>query len=35
LHALNATPDQPLNQIPYAKLNPGPQALAKLLAKFR
>ena len=35
LHALNATPDLPLNQIPYAKLNPGPQALAKLLAKFR
>ena len=35
LHALSATPDLPLNQIPYAKLNPGPQALAKTLAKFR
>jgi 2-oxoglutarate ferredoxin oxidoreductase subunit beta len=35
LHALNDTPDLPLNQIPYAKLNPGPQALAKTLAKFR
>jgi 2-oxoglutarate ferredoxin oxidoreductase subunit beta len=35
LHALNATPDLPLNQIPYARLNPGPQALAKTLAKFR
>ena len=35
LHALNATPDLPLNQIPYAKLNPGPQALANTLAKFR
>src|SRR5580698_5155578 len=35
LHALNDTPDQPLNRIPYAKLNPGPQALAKTLAKFR
>jgi 2-oxoglutarate ferredoxin oxidoreductase subunit beta len=34
-HALNATPDQPLNQLPYAKLNPGAQALAKTLARFR
>jgi 2-oxoglutarate ferredoxin oxidoreductase subunit beta len=35
LHALNATPDQPLNQVPYERLNPGPQALAKTLARFR
>jgi len=34
-HALNATPDQALNQLDYAKLNPGPQALAKTLARFR
>jgi 2-oxoglutarate ferredoxin oxidoreductase subunit beta len=34
-HELNATPEQPLNQIPYAKLNPGPAALAKTLARFR
>jgi 2-oxoglutarate ferredoxin oxidoreductase subunit beta len=35
LHALSATPEQPLNQIPYERLNPGPQALAKTLARFR
>jgi len=34
-HALNATPDGALNEIPYARLNPGPQALAKTLARFR
>jgi 2-oxoglutarate/2-oxoacid ferredoxin oxidoreductase subunit beta len=34
-HALNATPDEPLNQLPYERLNPGPQALAKALARFR
>jgi 2-oxoglutarate ferredoxin oxidoreductase subunit beta len=35
MHGLNATPDQPLNRIPYQQLNPGPQALAKTLAKYR
>jgi 2-oxoglutarate ferredoxin oxidoreductase subunit beta len=35
LHELNSTPDLPLNQIPYDKLNPGPQALAKTLARYR
>jgi len=35
LHQLNATPDMPLNKLPYALLNPGPQALAKTLARFR
>jgi len=34
-HQLNATPDQPLNQIPYERLNPGPEALAKVLARYR
>jgi 2-oxoglutarate/2-oxoacid ferredoxin oxidoreductase subunit beta len=35
LHTLNSTPDMPLNKLPYAQLNPGPQALAKTLARFR
>ena len=34
-HELNATPDLPLNQIPYDKLNPGPEALASLMKRFR
>jgi 2-oxoglutarate/2-oxoacid ferredoxin oxidoreductase subunit beta len=34
-HQLNATPDVPLSQIPYQQLNPGPQALAALMARFR
>ncbi len=35
-HQLSATPDVPLNQIPYEKLNPGPQALAGVTAqRFR
>ena len=35
MHTLNSTPDLPLNRIPYAQLNPGTQALAKTLAKYR
>jgi len=35
LHALNKTPDMPLNQLPYAVLNPGSAALAKTLSRFR
>ncbi|MGH8205265.1 MAG: 2-oxoacid:ferredoxin oxidoreductase subunit beta [Steroidobacteraceae bacterium] len=35
LHELSATPEQPLNQIPYERLNPGAQALAKTLARYR
>jgi 2-oxoglutarate ferredoxin oxidoreductase subunit beta len=35
LHQLNATPDLPLNKIPYRQLNPGSQALAKTLARYR
>jgi 2-oxoglutarate ferredoxin oxidoreductase subunit beta len=34
-HEINATPEQPLNQLPYERLNPGPQALARTLARFR
>jgi len=34
-HELNGTPDEPLNQIPYARLNPGPAALAKVLARYK
>ncbi len=34
-HELNTTPDEPLNQLPYERLNPGPEALAKTLARFR
>jgi 2-oxoglutarate ferredoxin oxidoreductase subunit beta len=35
LHQLNATPDAPLNKLPFAQLSPGPQALAKTLARYR
>jgi 2-oxoglutarate/2-oxoacid ferredoxin oxidoreductase subunit beta len=34
-HQLNATPDGALNQIPYQRLNPGPEALAALMKRFR
>ncbi|MCP5327425.1 MAG: 2-oxoacid:ferredoxin oxidoreductase subunit beta [Steroidobacteraceae bacterium] len=34
-HALNRTPEQPLNQLPYAKLSPGSKALEKVLARYR
>ena len=34
-HELNGTPDEPLNQIPYARLNPGPEALARVLSRYR
>ncbi|HWG75819.1 MAG TPA: 2-oxoacid:ferredoxin oxidoreductase subunit beta [Steroidobacteraceae bacterium] len=34
-HEVNATPDQPLNALPYERLNPGAQALARTLARFR
>jgi 2-oxoglutarate ferredoxin oxidoreductase subunit beta len=35
MHALNGTPDLPLNQLPYAVLNPGAQKLAALLGRYR
>jgi 2-oxoglutarate ferredoxin oxidoreductase subunit beta len=34
-HALNRTPDAPLNQLPFGKLVPGAAALDKLLARYR
>jgi len=34
-HAQNSTPDVPLNQLPYAALNPGNAALARVLAAYR
>jgi 2-oxoglutarate ferredoxin oxidoreductase subunit beta len=34
-HAVNATPDQPLNSIPYEKLSPGSKGLEKILARYR
>jgi 2-oxoglutarate ferredoxin oxidoreductase subunit beta len=34
-HALNRTPEQPLNQLPFERLNPGAQQLGKLLARYR
>ena len=34
-HELSGTPDTPLNQIPYATLNPGAAALSKMLARYR
>ncbi len=34
-HALNQTPDEPLNALPYAVLNPGAKALSKVLERFR
>ncbi len=35
IHALGATPDLPLNAIPYESLNPGAAALEGVLAAFR
>jgi 2-oxoglutarate ferredoxin oxidoreductase subunit beta len=34
-HALNQTPDEPLNAIPYERLSPGSKALEKVLARYR
>ena len=34
-HALNRTPDEPLNLLPNAKVLPGSKALAKVLARYR
>ncbi|MGH8220451.1 MAG: 2-oxoacid:ferredoxin oxidoreductase subunit beta [Steroidobacteraceae bacterium] len=34
-HALNHTPDEPLNAIPYERLSPGSKALEKILARYR
>ena len=34
-HEQNATPEVPLNQIPFATLNPGSAALAKIMGRYR
>jgi 2-oxoglutarate ferredoxin oxidoreductase subunit beta len=34
-HALNQTPDEPLNQLPFSKVSPGAKALEKILARYR
>jgi len=34
-HALNRTPDEPLNRISYERLSPGSKALEKILARYR
>jgi 2-oxoglutarate ferredoxin oxidoreductase subunit beta len=34
-HAVNGTTSTPLNQLPYAKLTPGSQAMGKILSKYR
>jgi 2-oxoglutarate ferredoxin oxidoreductase subunit beta len=35
MHALNATPEVPLNQLPYELLNPGAARLNSVLARYR
>ena len=34
-HQVNATPDAPLNSLPYERLSPGSQGLEKVLARYR
>jgi len=34
-HAVNATPDEALNSLPYQVLSPGSQGLQKILARYR
>ena len=34
-HEVNATPDLPLNSVPYEALSPGSAGLAKALARYR
>jgi len=34
-HAINGTPERPLNQLPFAALSPGSQALDQVLQRFR
>jgi len=34
-HAVNQTPDMPLNAIPYESLSPGAKGLEKILARYR
>ena len=34
-HEVNATPDAPLNSVPYEALSPGAKGLEKVLARYR
>jgi 2-oxoglutarate ferredoxin oxidoreductase subunit beta len=34
-HTLNATPQEPLNSLPYEKLSPGAKGLEKILSRYR
>ena len=34
-HQVNATPDEPLNALPYEQLSPGAQGLRKILSRYR
>ena len=34
-HVQNATPEVPLNQLPYEQLRPNSAALDKILARYR
>ena len=34
-HAVNATPDVPLNSVPFETLSPGSKGLQKVLARYR
>jgi len=34
-HQVNATPDEPLNSVPYEQLSPGSAGLQKILARYR
>jgi 2-oxoglutarate ferredoxin oxidoreductase subunit beta len=35
MHALSGSVDEPLSKIPYNELNPGKEALAKLMSRYR
>jgi 2-oxoglutarate/2-oxoacid ferredoxin oxidoreductase subunit beta len=34
-HDINATPDEPLNSLPYEALSPGAKGLEKILGRYR
>jgi hypothetical protein len=34
-HEQNATPDGPLNAVPFEKLTPGSRGLEKILSRYR
>jgi 2-oxoglutarate ferredoxin oxidoreductase subunit beta len=35
MHELSGSVDEPLAKIPYDQLNPGPDALAKVMSRYR